>query len=88
MKNLQDILYKVNLVSVHGSLDKKMEAVVFEVNDEVEFFLFDGIIEDRKIGFAGFEFEVRENISFVEAFLELFNVFNWFDKALNFPVHS
>jgi UDP-N-acetylmuramoyl-L-alanyl-D-glutamate--2,6-diaminopimelate ligase len=40
VKNLQDILYKVNLVSVHGSLDKKMDAVVFDSRKMVENGLF------------------------------------------------
>ncbi len=40
MKNLQDILYKVNLVSVHGSLDKKMDAIVFDSRKMVENGLF------------------------------------------------
>ncbi|MBI3134201.1 MAG: UDP-N-acetylmuramoyl-L-alanyl-D-glutamate--2,6-diaminopimelate ligase [Bacteroidetes bacterium] len=36
MKNLQDILYKVNLVSVHGSMDKRIAGIVFDSRKMVE----------------------------------------------------
>lgn len=36
MKNLQDILYKVNIVSVHGTTDQVIEAVVFDSRKVVE----------------------------------------------------
>ncbi|MBK7127979.1 MAG: UDP-N-acetylmuramoyl-L-alanyl-D-glutamate--2,6-diaminopimelate ligase [Crocinitomicaceae bacterium] len=36
MKNLQDILYKVNIVSVHGTTDRMIEAVVFDSRKVVE----------------------------------------------------
>jgi UDP-N-acetylmuramoyl-L-alanyl-D-glutamate--2,6-diaminopimelate ligase len=40
VKNLQDILYKVNLLSVHGSLDKRIEGVVFDSRKMIENGLF------------------------------------------------
>ena len=36
MESLQNILYKVNLISVHGSLDKEIAAVVFDSRKMVE----------------------------------------------------
>ena len=36
MENLQDILYKVGLVSVHGSLDRLVTAVVFDSRKMIE----------------------------------------------------
>ncbi|MBL7898377.1 MAG: UDP-N-acetylmuramoyl-L-alanyl-D-glutamate--2,6-diaminopimelate ligase [Crocinitomicaceae bacterium] len=36
MKNLQDILYKVNLVSVHGAMNREISAVIFDSRKMVE----------------------------------------------------
>lgn len=36
MKNLQDILYKVNLISIHGTMDKQIHAIVFDSRKMVE----------------------------------------------------
>lgn len=36
MKNLQDILYKVNILAVHGSTDKDISAVVFDSRKIIE----------------------------------------------------
>lgn len=40
MKNLQDILYKVNLVEVHGNLNKEVAAIVFDSRKMIENALF------------------------------------------------
>ena len=36
MESLRDILYKVNLISVHGSIDKEISAIVFDSRKMVE----------------------------------------------------